>query len=296
MPQLTPDPALPPRLVRVGARQRLVRGETRPPGATGEPLVVFGGDHAFGRDTERPWPARLAERLGRPVLNLAVEGAGPAFPLDDAALLARASGHAPVIVEAAGLWAVTNRWYAVGRRHPRRVTAASPTLRALYDDLTLDGITDLGRLLRLLVWRDPVRFEVVAQDVRAAWRIGAAALLTRLGPRAVLLTTPGATRLSAAGQAAPALAARAAADAGVRLALAQVADDPADAAADAAAEAVLAGGRRGWGAVSSRHATARSAKPLAAEFSALSASRVGHAASMSGHGSSRCWRAMNQAR
>jgi len=267
MPQLTPDLAPRPRLVRVGARQRLVRGETRPPGAVEEPLVVFGGDGAFGRESERPWPARLAERLGRPVLNLAVEGAGPAFPLDDAALLARASGDMPVIVEAAGLWSVTNRWYAVGRRHPRRVTAASPALKALYEDLTLDGITDLGRLLRLLVWRDRERFEAVARDVRAAWRTSASALLRRLGPRAVLLATPGATRLSASAPAGPALAARAAADAGVRLALAQTASDPADAAADAAAKAVLAVAPGGPAAVAPVIATTEAVTPGFVEFS-----------------------------
>ena len=194
MPSIRPDLRPEPPLLRAGTRQRLTRGWTRPAEAEGAPVVVLGGDGAFGRGRRRPWPARLAALTGRPVLNLGVEGAGPAFLASDVGLMAEAeaalAAGGDVVVEAAGLWAGETRWYAAGRRQPRRLRAVSPALRALYPELALDGIDDLGRLLQLLHARDPARFEQLAAEARAVWLREAEALLRRLGP-GVLALAPG---------------------------------------------------------------------------------------------------------
>jgi hypothetical protein len=170
---------------RYGRSRALFRGPPRD--LSGRYVAVLGGSASFGRQIARPYATLLDGSLGRPVVNLAAQNAGPDFYLADPAVLAIAARADLAVVELAGAEAVSNPFYAVHARRNDRVLGVTPALRSLFPEVDFAEIHFARHLLSVLRHSGADRFAIVARCLRATWRSRMQELLVHLPPRRVLL-------------------------------------------------------------------------------------------------------------
>ncbi len=169
---------------RFGRLQRLYRGPK--PDLT-KPYVAFlGAERTFGKSVRRPFPELVGEAMEVTAANLAVEGAGAGFVLDDNVALEACCQAQACVVEVTGIWSVSNRLYSVGKRYNRRVRAVSPMLRGLYPKIDFDSFDYVGRMLEALSKADAEKFLIVERECKDAWMIRTRQLLEAIETRTVL--------------------------------------------------------------------------------------------------------------
>ncbi len=168
-----------------GASRLTFRGPSRPlrPGY----VAALGGNETYGKFVHEPWPSLLEGMIGRQVVNLGCQGAGPDVFLGDEEVLALASGAAVAILQVPGAINLSNSFYTVHPRRNDRFLRPGPDLRALYPDLDLTEVHFTRHFLRLLRAAGPRRFDTVAEALRAAWTDRMRALLSRVAAPVVLV-------------------------------------------------------------------------------------------------------------
>lgn len=161
------------------------RGPARP---TDGPFVAcLGGSETYGRFVPLPFPALVEADLGLPVVNLGCANAGPDVYLAEEAVLALAGQARAAVVQLCGAQNLSNRYYAVHPRRNDRFLGATPQLRALFREIDFTEFAFTRHLLSVLAATSADRFEVVAEELRAAWVGRMRALLTALPCPVVLL-------------------------------------------------------------------------------------------------------------
>jgi hypothetical protein len=169
---------------RFGRRQRLYRG---PQPDLSKPYFAFlGAERTFGKTVRTPFPDLVGAAMGVPCANLAVEGAGSGFVLDDAVTLEACCGAEVCVVEVMGIWNVSNRFYSVGKRYNRRIRAVSPMLRGLYPKVDFDSFDYVGRMLEALSAADSEKFLMIERECKDAWMVRTRQLLEAIETRTLL--------------------------------------------------------------------------------------------------------------
>ncbi|MES2666386.1 MAG: DUF6473 family protein [Pseudomonadota bacterium] len=169
---------------RYGMSKLLFRGPHRAP--AGGYCVSLGGTETYGKFIAMPYPALLERRLSLPVINLGCINAGPDVYLNDPGVLDLAAGARVAVVQVVGAQNLTNRYYTVHPRRNDRFLSASPLLRHMFRDVDFTEFHFTRHMLQTLQAVGPDRFEILAEELRAAWVQRMKALLARL-PRARVL-------------------------------------------------------------------------------------------------------------
>ena len=180
-----PDRALDYFPCRYGDCPTTFRGPAAP--ASAGVIAVIGGSEVFGKYVEDPFCDQLAERLNRPVMNLGIVNGGIDAFVHDEALLTLLGDTAEVIVQAMGAANLSNRFYTVHPRRNDRFLRHSAMLGSLFPQVDFSDFTFVRHMLSTLKGADPVAFDHVRQELRAAWIARMRLLLSRIPVRKTLL-------------------------------------------------------------------------------------------------------------
>lgn len=140
-------------------------------------VLCLGGTETFGKFVAEPFPALLAQRLGRPVVNMGAVNAGVDLMLHDPAIRAAIGRAGAVVLQVPGAANLSNRFFTVHPRRNDRFVKASTMLRTIYRDVDFTEVHFTRHMLRKLHERSADRFAIVVEELRAAWRARMARLL-----------------------------------------------------------------------------------------------------------------------
>lgn len=170
---------------RYGTSRVLFRGPRRD---LDRPYVVtLGGTETYGKFVPEPYPALMEAATGLRVVNLGYANAGLDLYLKDPDVLDTASRAHLAVVQIMGAQNLTNRFYTVHPRRNDRFLHASAFLRNIYRDVDFTEFSFTRHMLSTLQAVSVDRFEVLAEELRAAWVAGMKALLASLPCKTVLL-------------------------------------------------------------------------------------------------------------
>lgn len=150
-------------------------------------VAVLGGTETYGKFVPAPFPDLIERELGLPVANLGCMNAGPDVFLNEVAVTKVAAQATVTVVQILGAQNLSNRYYAVHPRRNDRFLGATPLLRAIYPRVDFTEFNFTRHMLMSLQAASADKFEVVAEELRAAWVTRMKLLLPRLGPRVILL-------------------------------------------------------------------------------------------------------------
>ncbi len=168
-----------------GSSRILFRGPKRDIGRAY--VAVIGGTEAYGKFVPRPFPDVVEQDLGLPVVNLGCMNAGPDVFLNETAVTQIAAEACVTVVQLLGAQNLSNRYYAVHPRRNDRFLGATPLLRGIFPRVDFTEFNFTRHMLMSLQRASADRFEVVAEELRAAWVSRMKLLLSRLTGRTVLL-------------------------------------------------------------------------------------------------------------
>jgi hypothetical protein len=134
-------------------------------------VLCLGSTETFGRFIAEPYPALLGAKLGRPVTNMAVAGAGLDVVMEDGAIHAAAATATAIVLQVAGAQGLSNRLYTVHPRRNDRFVKASEILRTIYRDVDFTEFHFTRHMLDHLKALSAERFEIVRDELQTAWQI-----------------------------------------------------------------------------------------------------------------------------
>ena len=170
---------------RYGLSRVLFRGPRRD---LNQPYVVtLGGTETYGKFVPEPYPALVEAATGLRMVNLGFVNAGLDLYLKDPDVLTTASRARLAVVQIVGAQNLTNRFYSVHARRNDRFLHATPLLRKIYRDVDFTEFNFTRHMLRTLQAVSVDRFEVLAEELRAAWVTRMKTLITSLPCKTVLL-------------------------------------------------------------------------------------------------------------
>lgn len=150
-------------------------------------VAILGGTETYGKFVSVPYPDLIERELGLPVANLGCMNAGPDVFLHEIEITRIAAQACVTIVQLLGAQNLSNRYYSVHPRRNDRFLGATPLLRSIYPRVDFTEFNFTRHMLRSLHQGSPDRFEVVAEELRAAWVTRMKQLLARLKGRTILL-------------------------------------------------------------------------------------------------------------
>jgi hypothetical protein len=157
----------------------------------GRYVAVLGGTETYGKFVPEPYATLLDDKVALPVVNLGCMNAGPDVYLNDAEVMGIAARAEVAVVQIVGAQNMSNRYYAVHPRRNDRFLAATPLLRTLYPKVDFTEFNFTRHMLAALQRASADRFEVVAEELRAAWVLRMKTLLAGLHGRTILLWMAG---------------------------------------------------------------------------------------------------------
>lgn len=156
-------------------------------------VAIMGGTETYGKFVSAPYPDLIERELGLPVANLGCMNAGPDVFLHEPEVTRIAAQASVTVVQLLGAQNLSNRYYAVHPRRNDRFLGATPLLRSIYPRMDFTEFNFTRHMLRGLQLASVDRFEVVAEELRAAWVTRMKQLLARLTGRTILLWMSDAT-------------------------------------------------------------------------------------------------------
>jgi hypothetical protein len=153
----------------------------------GRYVAVLGGTETYGKFVPTPFATLLEAGITLPVINLGCMNAGPDVYLHESELMQIASRAVVTVVQIVGAQNISNRYYTVHPRRNDRFLSASPLLRELYPRVDFTEFNFTRHMLMALQRASAERFEVVAEELRAAWVLRMNTLLAGLKGRIILL-------------------------------------------------------------------------------------------------------------
>lgn len=170
---------------RYGKSRLLFRGPRRDLATSY--VAVLGGTETYGKFVAEPYPALVESSLGMKVVNLGCMNAGPDVFVRDPALIDIASAARVTVVQISGAQNMSNRFYSVHPRRNDRFLKASSLLTRIYRDVDFTEFNFTRHMLQSLRVLSPERFELVAEELRAAWVARMRQLLGLIQGKTVLL-------------------------------------------------------------------------------------------------------------
>ncbi len=170
---------------RYGKSKILFRGPKRD---LSQPYTaIIGGTETYGRFIEKPFPWLLEHETGQTTVNLGCVNAGiDVFRTEPAVL--RICDHAEVtVIQLVGAQNMSNRFYSVHPRRNDRFIRASTLMKTIFREVDFTDFTFNRHMLMTLHTLSPERFEVVKDELKAAWLARMLALLDTISGKVVLL-------------------------------------------------------------------------------------------------------------
>ena len=150
-------------------------------------VAILGGSETYGKFVPDPFPDLIERELGLPVANLGCMNAGPDVFLNEESITLIAARACVTVVQLLGAQNLSNRYYAVHPRRNDRFLGATPLLRAIFPRVDFTEFNFTRHMLRALQHSSADRFEVVAEELRAAWVARTKQLLSCLTGPTILL-------------------------------------------------------------------------------------------------------------
>lgn len=172
-------------LCRYGRSRILFRGPRR--ALDPRYIACIGGTETFGKYILSPFPALLEARIAQTCVNLGCVNGGIDVFVDDPVIMQICQEADRRIVQVMGANLLSNRYYTVHPRRNDRFLHASAQLQAIYPEVDFTEFAFTRHLLGRLCDVSPVRFEIVVHELRQAWVARMRQLLSRIGPKTVLL-------------------------------------------------------------------------------------------------------------
>ncbi|MDR7123456.1 DUF6473 family protein [Pseudotabrizicola sp. 4114] len=170
---------------RYGMSRVLFRGPRRD---LDRPYVVtLGGTETYGKFVPEPFPALIEAATGLRMVNLGFVNAGLDLYLKDPDVLETASRARLAVVQIVGAQNLTNRFYSVHARRNDRFLRASSYLRNIYREVDFTEFSFTRHMLSTLQAVSENRFEVLAEELRAAWVTRMKTLIASLPCKTLLL-------------------------------------------------------------------------------------------------------------
>ncbi|MGR3435468.1 MAG: DUF6473 family protein [Shimia sp.] len=135
----------------------------------GDYLAFLGGTETVGPYLPRPFAKLVGNELDIEAVNLGIKNVGPDAFLGDRTTLGIASRACACVIELGGAMNISNRFYAVHPRRNDRFVRAHDDLLCLFPDLDLTEVHFTGHLMCSLAAHDAEAFEVVVEELKAAW-------------------------------------------------------------------------------------------------------------------------------
>lgn len=153
-----------------------------------EPFIsCIGGTETYGKFIPTPYPDLLEEMLDVQVANFGCMNAGAEVYVQESGLLQAVSEGLACVVQITGAQNVMNRYYSVHPRRNDRFTGPTPLLRNLFRQVDFTEFSFTRHLLQVLQAHSAERFEILAEELRAAWVARMSELLDRIDCPTVLL-------------------------------------------------------------------------------------------------------------
>lgn len=150
-------------------------------------VVALGGTETYGKFVPEPYPALVESATGLRMVNLGYVNAGPDLYLRDLDVLGVASRARVAVIQVVGAQNLTNRFYAVHPRRNDRFLHAAPLLRTIFREVDFTEFNFTRHMLQALQSVSADKFEVLAEELRAAWVGRMMALIGALPCKTVLL-------------------------------------------------------------------------------------------------------------
>ena len=170
---------------RYGTSKLMFRGPKRRP--EGPHAVFLGGTETYGKYIARPFPALVEAATGLPCVNLGWPNAGVDVFLRDAEILRIASAAQAVVLQLPAAQNMSNRYYSVHPRRNDRFLRASTMMRAMFREVDFTEFHFTRHMLRRLKELAPDRFNLIRDELQAAWSARMGLLLGRIEAPVVLL-------------------------------------------------------------------------------------------------------------
>lgn len=132
-------------------------------------LSCIGGTETYGKFIPTPYPDLLEEMLDIQVANFGCMNAGPEVFVQERELMEDISKGRACVVQITGAANLTNRYYSVHPRRNDRFTGPTPLLRALFRQVDFTEFSFTRHMVQVLQAHSAERFEVLAEELRAAW-------------------------------------------------------------------------------------------------------------------------------
>ncbi|ABG31026.1 hypothetical protein CEP88_16870 [Roseobacter denitrificans] len=170
---------------RYGESRILFRGPQR---RLDVPYVAFiGGTETYGKFINAPFPAMVESQIGVNCVNFGVANAGIDAFLNDCFVLEAANRAQATVIQIIGAQNLSNRFYTVHPRRNDRFLKASALLASIYPEVDFSEFHFNRHMLGMLHQVSHERFELVVDEVQAAWTARMKLMLRRITGRTVLL-------------------------------------------------------------------------------------------------------------
>ncbi|MDP3341698.1 DUF6473 family protein [Frigidibacter sp.] len=170
---------------RYGKSKLLFRGPRRK--LEGSYIAALGGSETYGKFVPHPWPDQLEQQLGLPVVNFGYPNAGPDVFINEHALIDAAGRARATVIQLTSAQNLSNRFYAVHPRRNDRFLRASALMKTLFREVDFAEFHFTGHMLTALKAVSPDKFDLVEQELKAAWVARMKLLLDRIEGKTVLL-------------------------------------------------------------------------------------------------------------
>ena len=152
---------------RYGDSRLLVRGPQRD---LDQPFVAaLGSSDTYGKFVDQPFAARIETALGMPCVNFGCVNAGVDAFLNDDVILGIAGAAKAVIVQVMGAQNLSNRFYRVHPRRNDRFLEPTVLLTKIYPEVDFTEFHFNKHMLQFLRAKSADRFDVIQQELQAAW-------------------------------------------------------------------------------------------------------------------------------
>ncbi len=170
---------------RYGESKLLFRG---PKKRLDEPYIAFfGSTETYGRFIETPFPDLVGDTLGLNSVNLGCVNAGIDVYNNDRTLLEIAAGAKVTVLQVMGAHNLSNRFYSVHPRRNDRFVGPSALMQTVYREVDFTDFAFTRHLMTSLRAQCRQRFEMVTNELKAAWTARMRSLLEKIkGPKVLL--------------------------------------------------------------------------------------------------------------